>query len=94
MSDRMVNPALAAEEKVADAALRPTSLADFVGQQRVKDQLNLVLSAAKQRNASADHILLSGPPGLGKTTLAMIIAAEVGAPLRITSGHSFKFDPR
>jgi len=90
MSDRMVSPALAAEEKVADAALRPTSLADFVGQQRVKDQLNLVLSAAKQRNASADHILLSGPPGLGKTTLAMIIAAEVGAPLRITSGPTIQ----
>ena len=90
MSERMVNPALAEQEKVADAALRPTSLADFVGQQRVKDQLNLVLSAAKQRNASADHILLSGPPGLGKTTLAMIIAAEVGAPLRITSGPTIQ----
>lgn len=86
----MVNPALAEQEKVADAALRPTSLADFVGQQRVKDQLNLVLSAAKQRHASADHILLSGPPGLGKTTLAMIIAAEVGAPLRITSGPTIQ----
>jgi Holliday junction DNA helicase RuvB len=90
MSDRMVNPELAEQEKVADAALRPTSLSDFVGQQRVKDQLNLVLSAAKQRNASADHILLSGPPGLGKTTLAMIIAAEVGAPLRITSGPTIQ----
>ena len=90
MSEQMVNPALAEQEKVADAALRPTSLADFVGQQRVKDQLNLVLSAAKQRNASADHILLSGPPGLGKTTLAMIIAAEVGAPLRITSGPTIQ----
>lgn len=90
MSERMVNPALAEQEKAADAALRPTSLADFVGQQRVKDQLNLVLSAAKQRNASADHILLSGPPGLGKTTLAMIVAAEVGAPLRITSGPTIQ----
>lgn len=90
MSERMVNPALVEQEKVADAALRPTSLADFVGQQRVKDQLNLVLSAAKQRYASADHILLSGPPGLGKTTLAMIIAAEVGAPLRITSGPTIQ----
>jgi Holliday junction DNA helicase RuvB len=77
-------------ERVADAALRPTSLDEFVGQKRVKDQLQLVLSAAKQRNASADHILLSGPPGLGKTTLAMIIAAEVGAPLRITSGPTIQ----
>jgi len=66
MSERMVNPALAEQEKVADAALRPTSLADFVGQQRVKDQLNLVLSAAKQRHASADHILLSAHLVLGK----------------------------
>ena len=90
MSDRMVNPELSTEERVADAALRPSSLDEFVGQKRVKDQLHLVLSAAKQRNASADHILLSGPPGLGKTTLAMIIAAEVGAPLRITSGPTIQ----
>lgn len=90
MSERMVNPELVTEERVADAALRPTSLAEFVGQKRVKDQLQLVLSAAKQRNASADHILLSGPPGLGKTTLAMIIASEVGAPLRITSGPTIQ----
>ena len=90
MSERMVNPELSTEERVADAALRPTSLAEFVGQKRVKDQLHLVLSAAKQRNASADHILLSGPPGLGKTTLAMIIASEVGAPLRITSGPTIQ----
>lgn len=90
MNDRMVNPELSTEERVADAALRPTSLDEFVGQKRVKDQLHLVLSAAKQRNASADHILLSGPPGLGKTTLAMIIAAEVGAPMRITSGPTIQ----
>jgi Holliday junction DNA helicase RuvB len=90
MNDRMVSPELSNEERVADAALRPTSLTEFVGQQRVKDQLQLVLSAAKQRQSSADHILLSGPPGLGKTTLAMIIAAEVGAPLRITSGPTIQ----
>jgi Holliday junction DNA helicase RuvB len=90
MNDRMVSPELSTEERVADAALRPTTLSEFVGQQRVKDQLQLVLSAAKQRQSSADHILLSGPPGLGKTTLAMIIAAEVGAPLRITSGPTIQ----
>jgi len=90
MSDRMVSPELSAAEQTADAALRPTSLSEFVGQKRVKDQLQLVLSAAKQRNSSADHILLSGPPGLGKTTLAMIIASEVGAPMRITSGPTIQ----
>ncbi|CAB5019152.1 unannotated protein [freshwater metagenome] len=86
----MVSPELSAAEQTADAALRPASLAEFVGQKRVKDQLQLVLSAAKQRNSSADHILLSGPPGLGKTTLAMIIASEVGSPMRITSGPTIQ----
>ncbi len=90
MSERMVSPELSAAEQTADAALRPASLSEFVGQKRVKDQLHLVLSAAKQRNSSADHILLSGPPGLGKTTLAMIIASEVGAPMRITSGPTIQ----
>ena len=90
MSDRIVSAEISETERIADAALRPTSLNEFVGQKRVKDQLQLVLSAAKQRNSSADHILLSGPPGLGKTTLAMIIASEVGAPMRITSGPTIQ----
>ena len=90
MSDRIVSADISETERIADAALRPTSLNEFVGQKRVKDQLQLVLSAAKQRNSSADHILLSGPPGLGKTTLAMIIASEVGAPMRITSGPTIQ----
>ncbi|SIL05912.1 Holliday junction DNA helicase subunit RuvB [Mycobacteroides abscessus subsp. abscessus] len=73
-----------------EAALRPKSLDDFVGQQRVRRQLSLLLEASKLRGRSADHVLLSGPPGLGKTTLSMIIAAEMDAPLRITSGPAIQ----
>ena len=79
-----------AAERAAEAALRPGSLAEFVGQERVKQQLDLVLRAAQGRNASAEHVLLAGPPGLGKTTLAMIIASEAGAPIRITSGPTIQ----
>lgn len=78
------------EEKMIEAALRPQSLDDFVGQQRVRQQLSLLLEASKLRGKSADHVLLSGPPGLGKTTLSMIIAAEMDAPLRITSGPAIQ----
>ncbi|MFC7497327.1 MULTISPECIES: Holliday junction branch migration DNA helicase RuvB [unclassified Nocardioides] len=74
------------DERVVEAALRPRSLDEVVGQVRVRDQLGLVLEAARRRGRAPDHVLLSGPPGLGKTTLAMIIAAEMGAPLRLTSG--------
>lgn len=74
------------DERAVEAALRPKSLDEVVGQQRVRDQLGLVLEAARQRGRAPDHVLLSGPPGLGKTTLAMIIAAEMQTPLRLTSG--------
>ncbi len=73
-------------ERAAEAALRPRRLGDFVGQPVVREQLSLVLDAAVARGRVPDHVLLSGPPGLGKTTLAMIIAAEVGGSLRLTSG--------
>src|SRR5919202_6245445 len=75
-----------ADERAVEAALRPRSLDEVIGQQRVREQLSLVLEAARARGRTPDHVLLSGPPGLGKTTLAMIIAAEMTAPLRVTSG--------
>lgn len=79
-----------AEERTIEAALRPRTLAEFGGQRRVSEQLELVLHAAKARNRTPDHVLLSGPPGLGKTTLAMIIASEMAAPLRVTSGPAIQ----
>ncbi|WP_427892452.1 Holliday junction branch migration DNA helicase RuvB [Kribbella sp. GL6] len=78
------------EERKIESALRPRSLAEFGGQRRVSEQLELVLHAARGRNRTPDHVLLSGPPGLGKTTLAMIIASEMSAPLRVTSGPAIQ----
>jgi len=74
------------DERAVEAALRPRTLDEVVGQDRVCEQLSLVLQAARGRDRAPDHVLLSGPPGLGKTTLAMIIAAEMSSPLRLTSG--------
>ena len=78
------------EERKIESALRPRTMAEFGGQRRVSEQLELVLHAARGRNRAPDHVLLSGPPGLGKTTLAMIIASELSAPLRVTSGPAIQ----
>jgi Holliday junction DNA helicase RuvB len=88
--DREVSAALTVGEGDIDASLRPRSLREFIGQPRVREQLQLVLEGAKNRGSTPDHILLSGPPGLGKTSLAMIIAGELGSSLRVTSGPALE----
>ncbi|MFF1820092.1 Holliday junction branch migration DNA helicase RuvB [Kribbella sp. NPDC058245] len=95
MEENNVRPLVSAdvvdlEERKIESALRPRTLAEFGGQRRVSEQLELVLHAARGRNRTPDHVLLSGPPGLGKTTLAMIIASEMSAPLRVTSGPAIQ----
>lgn len=89
-AESLVRPGADEIERAAEAALRPRSLDEFVGQRVVRDQLSLVLQAARRRGRAPDHVLLSGPPGLGKTTLAMIIAAELGTSLRVTSGPAIQ----
>lgn len=89
-TDRLVATGSDAAERAAESALRPKRLDEFIGQRVVREQLSLVLQAAVRRGRAPDHVLLSGPPGLGKTTLAMIVAAEIGAPLRVTSGPAIQ----
>src|SRR3954464_6023183 len=82
----IVSPGAQEEERQFETALRPTTLADFAGQPHVREQLSIAIEAAKQRGEAMDHVLLCGPPGLGKTTLAGIIAQELSVPVDQTAG--------
>jgi Holliday junction DNA helicase RuvB len=89
--DDLTNPIVTGEAELAyEGALRPQSLAEFVGQEKVRGQLQLLLTAATMQGRTPDHILLAGPPGLGKTTLAMIVAYEGNRPLRMSSGPAIQ----
>jgi Holliday junction DNA helicase RuvB len=88
--ERMISPKLKEEEVALDLSLRPRRLADFIGQDRIKENLRIVIEAARGRGEALDHVLLYGPPGLGKTTLAHCVANEMGAAIKVTAGPAIE----
>src|SRR5262245_35285196 len=90
MREELLSPAADPVEAAEETTLRPRRLADFVGQPRLREHLDIMLTAAKQRAQAVDHVLFAGPPGLGKTTLAGIIANDLGARLQPTSGPALE----
>jgi Holliday junction DNA helicase RuvB len=90
VADRIVSPEVSEDEAALDSSLRPRRLEEYIGQEKVKSNLRILIDAAKGRSEAIDHVLLYGPPGLGKTTLSMIIASEMGVSLRTTSGPAIE----
>ena len=88
--ERLVSPSLTEDDLEIDRNLRPRRLTEYLGQQRVKENLSVLIEAARARDETLDHVLLSGPPGLGKTTLAQVISNELGVELRTTSGPAIE----
>ena len=90
MEERLISPDLQSDDRGFDVSLRPSSLAEFIGQPKIKENLSIFLEAAKGREEPCEHVLLYGPPGLGKTTLAHVIANEMNATVRVTSGPALE----
>ena len=90
MTERIVSGIVRDEDSSTEGGLRPRTIADYIGQERVKETLTISMDAARQRGEPLDHVLLYGPPGLGKTTLATIIAGEMSAPIRVTAGPAIE----
>ena len=85
-ADRLITPDASSEDEVIDRAIRPKMLDDYTGQPHVCEQMEIFIQAARNRDDALDHLLIFGPPGLGKTTLAYIIAKELGVNIKVTSG--------
>src|SRR5256884_7828142 len=90
MSDRLVSPKMSEEEQAIETSLRPRRLSEYIGQEKIKENLSILLEAARRRKESVDHFLLYGPPGLGKTTLCNIISVEMGVSMKTTSGPAIE----